>query len=137
MKRYKIIHLDDHKLITDSIRDYLLRNLQDVYYIGFNDSWEAFRYLVNSIEKNEPIDMFITDYAHTGLDGYQFSKAIRQLEGLLNRDPIKILLLTMYGDTLPVIKRGLKDKTFNWYLSLNSNPTELIDCVKSGLIARW
>lgn len=133
MKRYKIIHLDDHKLITDSIRDYLLRNIPDVYYLGFNDSWEAFRYLVNSIEKKEHIDLFITDYAHTGLDGYQLSKAIRQLEDLLNRDQMKILLLTMYDDTLPAIKRGLNDKTFNWYLSLNSNPTKLIDCVKSGL----
>lgn len=133
MKRYKIIHLDDHKLITDSIRDYLLRNIPDVYYLGFNDSWEAYRYLVNSIEKKEPIDLFITDYAHTGLDGYQLSKAIRQLEYLLNRDPIKILLLTMYDDTLPAIKLGLKDMSFNGYLSLNSNSSALIECVKSVL----
>ncbi|MDZ4810915.1 MAG: hypothetical protein SGI96_21990 [Bacteroidota bacterium] len=46
---------------------------------------------------------------------------------------MKILLMTIYTDTLPAIKRGLNDKTLNWYLSLNSNPSALIDCVKSGL----
>ena len=133
MKQYKIIHLDDHKLVTDSIRHWIVSNFSNVYYLSFNNTHQAFRYLVNSIEKEEPIDLFITDYSHAGLNGYKFSKAIRQLEALLNREPVKILLLTMHGDTLPAIKRGLKEKVFNWYLSLNSNSTELIDKVKTGL----
>ena len=133
MKRYKIIHLDDHKLVTDSIRHFISSSLKDVYYLSFNDTNQAFRYLVNSVERDETIDMFITDYAHPGLDGYQFARAIRQLEQLMDRNPMKILLLTMYSDTLPIIKRGLGEEVFNWYLSLNSNPGALIESVKSGL----
>lgn len=132
MKRKKIIHLDDHRLVCEGIRKLVKSQIQECYYLFFTDTNAAFRYLINSIESGDPPDLLVTDFNHMGMDGYKFSKSIRQLEILLNRKPMKILLLTMLSNKVPAISRGLKEKVFNGYLSLISNEEQILNFMRSG-----
>jgi DNA-binding NarL/FixJ family response regulator len=135
MRRHKIIHLDDHKLVTDCIRDFVLSDVSNCDFMSFNDTNDAFNYIVNLINNNEIIDVFITDFAHPGMNGYVLSKSIRELENKMNRKPMKILLLTMFSNTFPEISRGLEQKIFSGYLSLSTSKEQIINFVKSDLIA--
>ena len=134
MKRKRIIHLDDHRIIGEGIRTLIKAQVPDCYYLYFNKTGTAFRYLVNSIEAGNSPDLLITDFAHPGLNGYEFSKSIRQLEKLLNRKPMQILLLTIYSSKLPVISKGLKENVFTDYLSLNNSQERVVEFVKGGLV---
>lgn len=133
MKKTKIIHIDNHQIISDAIRKLVKSKIPGCYYLCFTDTGAAFRYLVNSVEAGESPDLLMTDFSHPGLNGYEFAKAIRQLENLLDRKPIPILLLTMHTGKLPAITRGLKEKVFTNYLSLNTNAEEVVEFVKGEL----
>lgn len=126
--------MDDHQIIGEGIRNLLKPQLPDCYYLYFQDTNAAFRYLVNSVEADNSPDLFITDFAHSGMNGFQFSKSMRQLERLLGSKPMPILLLTMYLRNLPVISKGLKERVFTDYLSLNTNKEQVVEFVKSGLL---
>lgn len=136
MHRYKIIHLDDHKIITDCTRDLILSAIANCDFISFNDTDNAFNRIVDSMNNGEVIDIFITDFTHCGMDGYILSKSIRKLEKKKNKKPMPILLLTMHSKSLPAIRQGLKEKLFNRYLQLFKNENKIVDFVKNNLVAQ-
>lgn len=129
MKRKKIIHLDDHRIVCEGVRNLVKSKIPGCYYLSFTDTNAAFKYLINSLEAGDSPDLLVADFQHLGMNGYQFAKSIRQLERLLNRKPMKILLLTMLSNKVPAISRGLKEKVFNGYLSLNSNADQLLNFI--------
>lgn len=137
MKRKKIIHLDDHRLVCEGIRTLVKSQISGCYYLFFTNTHAAFRYLINSVQVGNPPDLLVTDFHHMGMNGYEFSKSIRQLEILLNRKPMKILLLTMLSRKVPAISRGLKEKVFNGYLSLNSNAEQILNFIRSGIKSNY
>ena len=137
MHTYKIIHLDDHKIITDCTRDLILANITNCDFLSFNDTDDVYYHIVNSINNGNAIDIFITDYNHPGVNGYILSKSIRELENKNNHKPMKILLLTMLSNSVPEIRRGLKEQIFNGYLSLLAKENQIIDFVKNNLAVQY
>jgi response regulator RpfG family c-di-GMP phosphodiesterase len=133
MNKYKIVHLDDHKIITDSIRNLVSSNVSNCDFVSFNDTDDAYSYLVKSINFEETIDVFITDFTHHGMNGYELAKSIRKVENKLNRKPIPIILLTMHDNSLSEIRIGLKEKVFDNYISLSADHHELIGLIKKSL----
>ncbi|MGZ8510519.1 MAG: hypothetical protein ACXWV1_08265 [Chitinophagaceae bacterium] len=51
MKNCKIVHLDDHKLITHGIEKLLEKIIPGCEYISFTDPADALNYMKNSIEQ--------------------------------------------------------------------------------------
>ncbi len=129
MKRKKIIHLDDHRIVCEAVRNLVKSQIPGCYYLCFTDTSAAFKYLINSIDSGNPPDLLVTDFNHNGMNGYEFSKSIRQVEKLLNRKPMKILLLMMLSNKVSAISRGLKERVFNGYLSLISNEEKLLNFI--------
>jgi len=70
--------------------------------------------------------LFISDFVHSGIDGYEMCNAIRAIERHLKRKPTPILLLTLLGNKHNVIQEGLRDGIFNRYISLNSAKDEIL-----------
>jgi len=120
-KRNKIVHLDDHKLFTDGVRNVMISNFPDVSY-----------YVISNLFNNIRFDLLITDLAHPGLNGYEFAKAIRSFESASGGIPMPILLLTFHSDnTTPIIKKGLDEKIFDKYLSKVTTSDELAGYIRS------
>lgn len=131
MRKYHIIHVDDHSLITVGIGNLSGKIIQGCEFKAFGDGDIALDYIRNSMEKNEAIDLLITDFVHPGLDGYEFAKAIRRLEKKNKLQPLPILLLTMLSDTQPMIRKGLKQGIFNKYLPLIASESELTQGIRT------
>lgn len=120
MVKFKIVHLDDHEILAKGIKESVIKSRPDVEfdYTDFRDADSAFKYISTGIKKDEAPDLIITDFIHRGMNGYEFAKKIRDFEKKNKRQPIPILLLTMVEASRPIIKKGLKEKVFNTYISL-------------------
>lgn len=129
-KEKNILRLDDHQIVLDSFSQWSRREQPEIRIRNFKDSDEVFFLIVSHIIKEEKIDLFITDFAHGGLDGYELCKAIRAMERALNRPQIPILLLTLYNSNERFIKDGLEEGVFTRYLSLEAGPEEVIRCME-------
>lgn len=125
MKRLKIVHLDDHKLLVDGIKKYVIKSRPDIEfdYTDFRDSDSAFEYISACIKNGVAPDLIITDFIHIGVNGYEFAKMVRAFERKNKKAPLPILLLTLVNSSVTIIKRGLKEKKFNGYISLADHNT--------------
>lgn len=130
----KIVHLDDHSIILKGI-DKTIMNYNPQYHVtGYTNSDEAFATIVKGIIDDQQPDLFITDFSHPGLNGYEMCKAIRSFERGLNRKPMPIMLLTMHLEDMSLIQEGLKEGLFTKYLSLGS-PAEALMSIVSEMLA--
>ena len=129
-KEKNIIRLDDHQIVLNGLTQWCERENPEINIKNFKNSDEVFLLIITSLIKAEKIDLFITDFAHGGLNGYEMCKAIRALERALNRTGMPILLLTLYDRNVRVIKDGLEEGVFTRYLSLNTGPEEVIKCME-------
>ena len=116
-KRTKIVHLDDHRLFLNGLSTCINHKFSHVELISFGDTNEAFYYVINSILKNKKIDLLITDINHPGLNGYEFAKAIRNIERWHGSQLIPILILTMVPKGVSMIDQGFKDGLFDDHLT--------------------
>ena len=133
-KEKNIIRLDDHQIVLDGFTNWCRRECPELRIRNYNDSDEVFSLIISSLFKDEKIDLFITDYAHPGLNGYEMCKAIRAVERAINRQQMPILLLTLYDkDTVP-IRKGLADGTFTGYCSLGED-IELLSKIITDLVS--
>lgn len=131
MKNYKIVHLDNHKLITDGIGKLLGKTIPGCDYIAFNNIEDGSPYIKNSIAKFEKVDMLITDFSRSMENGYEFAKSIRQFKKKYKTSHILIVLLTMLSESTPIIRKGLKQNIFNSYLPLTILKSELSNFFKT------
>lgn len=129
-KEKNIIRLDDHQIVLDGFTNWCRRECPELRIRNYKDSDAVFSFTISSLFKDEKIDLFITDYAHPGLNGYEMCKAIRAVERALNRQQMPILLLTLYDNNTPDIKEGLSIGVFTRYLSLEAGPEEVISCME-------
>lgn len=134
MYTYKIIQLNHHKIFTGCTRNLIRANIANCDFVSFNGTNDAYDHIVNSINNGEIIDVFITDYNHPGMNGYNLSKSIRELENKNNCKPMQILLLTMVSNSVPEIRSGLKEDIFNAYLSILAKDDQILDFVKNHLL---
>jgi CheY-like chemotaxis protein len=109
------------------------QHLDKSYYLRFDKEEEASSYMINAIRENEPPNLLITDFAHPGLNGYEFAKKIRTEERKWKRKPIPVLLLTMYPREKMLIKMGLSIRIFNFYLQKNAQTEDILGVFKSVL----
>lgn len=128
-KKKRIIHLDDHRIITDFVKNCLESEIKELTVIAYRDSDSALSAIENDFENNQTIDMIITDFSHPGLCGYDFAKAVRGIE-IKHDKRTTILLFTLHGLGNTFIGKGLEEGIFDKYLSLSVGSDELIEYVK-------
>jgi response regulator RpfG family c-di-GMP phosphodiesterase len=133
--QFKIIHLDDHKLITDGVRDLVTSAIAECDWLSFNDAEAACIYVSNSIQNHQKIDLLVTDMIHAGMDGYTFANKVRKLEKQFGMKPMNILLLSCVDGSIPKIQNALRKKIFDGYLPIHTDEESLIQYVKGALIA--
>jgi response regulator RpfG family c-di-GMP phosphodiesterase len=121
MKRFNIVHVDDHKLFQAGVRKCLQPELNNIYLQSFQYSDDAFLCIKNSLDSTQPVDLIITDLCHMGQNGYEFAKSIRRYEcTFFIRIPI--LLLTMHTpNSSELIQKGLDERIFDRHLAKNSS----------------
>lgn len=88
----KIMLVDDHKMIIDSLR--LLFNLFDGFKVACSESDS--RNVMSKLEE-ENIDILVTDYNMPYLDGLQLTQLVKEKYPL-----IKVLLLTVNEDATDI-----------------------------------
>lgn len=129
----RIIHLDDHEIALTSAAKALRELAPGINIESYSNSDDAFDLLIISIVNNQSVDLFITDFVHSGLDGYEMCKSIRAIERDLEKSPIPILLLTMLESSDFMIQKGLEEKVFNTHLALNSVPEKILNEIEALL----
>jgi|CXWL01.1.fsa_nt_gi CheY-like chemotaxis protein len=134
-KEKNIIRLDDHQIVLDGFTNWCQREHPEITIKNFTDPGKVFLFIVSALTRGEKIDLFITDFAHGSLNGYEMSKVIRVLEGALNGQQMPILLLTQYGNNVSPIKEGLEEGIFTRYLSLGAGAEETIMCMEEMMDA--
>lgn len=119
-RKFKLVHLDDHMIFSAGFQKQIDPERKIFFIQSFVDSKDALRYIRNSLDSGERIDMILTDFRHLGDDGYEFASAVRNYETAFSCC-IPILLLTMYPVDYELIQKGLQDGAFSSYLSKNCN----------------
>lgn len=132
-KEKNIVRLDDHQIILDSFTQWCKRQNPEISIKNYSDPDNVFLQIVTSLTKGEKIDLFITDYAHAGLNGYEMCKSIRAIERALNRQPMPILLLTLFSSQTQILIDGLKEGVFTRYLSLEAVQEDVMECIQEML----
>ena len=129
-KEKNIIRLDDHQIVLNGLTQWCQQEYPEITIKSYKNTEEVFLLIVKSIIKGEKIDLFITDFTHNSLNGYEICKAFRSLERALNRLEMPIMLLTLCGSKDRLIKDGLEEGVFIRYLSLDTGPEEVIKCME-------
>lgn len=118
MDRLSIALADDHKLVTESLKDFLLKNLRcDIVFIAENgiDLLQKFSEI--------PADIIILDINMPGMDGLEALKIIRS-----QKADQKIIVLSMYNDEGLLGK--LVNMKVNGFLSKTGSAEELLKAVR-------
>jgi DNA-binding NarL/FixJ family response regulator len=130
-KRLKVVHLDDHRLFQEGVQRCIDPERNKYIIQKFHHSEDALRYIENSLDAKIDIHIIITDFTHPGLNGYYFSKAVREIEKLYKKHT-PIMLLTMMGtDGTPLIEEGLHQGFFNAFLPKSAESFEIITAMES------
>ncbi len=103
LRLLKILYLDDHPIYVKGISNIILKKFPNSIIKNIQDGDKALEYVTNCLENNALLDLIITDISHPGLNGIDFSNAVRAME--IDYDhTIPILFITMHDDKSEVQK---------------------------------
>ena len=97
LRALKITHLDDHTLYAKGVSNCILKKFPNAIIKHFQDGDKALEYVTYCLNGNEKLDLIITDMKHPGLNGIDFSKAVRKM-ALVYKQKIPILFIDVYYD---------------------------------------
>lgn len=92
-----ILHLDDHHLFRQGIRQLISKVIADVTFLSYHSPIVALNDIEERLNEGLPIDLIITDYNHIGITGYEFAGEVRKLEIAFSKS-ILIMLGSMMND---------------------------------------
>ena len=130
LRPLKILHLDDHLIFSKGVSNCIYKKFPNATINFVQDGDKALEYVSHCLKNNELLDLIITDIIHPGLDGIEFSKAVREKEKN-NECKIPILFITMLDDKSMV--RKAEEIPFTKYL-LVSAPCEVINYAINSII---
>lgn len=115
-RKLTIIHLDDHSLFANAMKI----GVKERFFP--NSDWKHFihpdaalSFIEDKFGRNESINIIITDILHPGLNGYEFAKAIRDLEAEYNMFRIPIIVVSICPADNHFVQSGLAEKLFDRY----------------------
>ncbi|MBW2961030.1 response regulator transcription factor [Mesonia aestuariivivens] len=121
---YQVIIADDHAMFVDGLRSILTNEPDITIKLTASNGEEVLKYL--QINKDEKIDLLITDLNMPKMDGMALNKAIKsQFYG------VKTLVVSMMEK--PNTIKTLTEDNVNGYLSKNSEKKELLKAIRTIL----
>lgn len=134
-RSFHIVCLDDHKLFSSAICEYCIKPFFPLAKLEIlTNGDDAYAYIKNQIDRNNPIDLFITDINHPGLRGDTLIKMIRQYERKSNPVfRIRIMVVTMmaYAFVPELVAAGID--MVDCYFSKTAEADEIIDGIEDLL----
>lgn len=105
LRQVNILHLDDYKIILDSISNCIREKFPNADIRCFQNSQIALDYVRNCFQNIEKLDLIITglNLRQPELDGIDFSKTVRKEEVVYKRN-IPILGIDVYDDKILIQK---------------------------------
>ena len=122
-----VVHLDDHQLFTRAMKGVLEKHIPDVQIKDLPDSDKALDYISECLRNKIKIDLIITDYIHSTVNGVIFSQIVREIEALYSLS-IPILLNTMV-DNRDDINEAVRSGLIDCYLLKSASEDEIINAV--------
>lgn len=110
-----IVHLDDHQLFQKGLQQCLRPALPGVIFNTFPENDSAINYIHFCFGIGKPINLIITDYNHPGQNGFEFAKAVRELEKQFGKR-VPLIMLTMHGDDED-LEQAVTDKILDGYFT--------------------
>jgi DNA-binding NarL/FixJ family response regulator len=132
LRQLNILHLDDHILYHKGILKCVIEEFPNVNVKHIQNGDTALEYVINCFKNNEHIDLIITDINHLGLNGIEFSFAVRDSEKE-SAKKIPILFITMMDDKS--IQEKVKQLPSVMYL-LKTSKCEEINCAIENLLSQ-
>lgn len=118
----RIFLIDDHPLLRNSLREFLLRNLPSAEVIGeASESEEAWNEVVRLVP-----DLVIMDLELPGIGGIELTRRIHE-----TFPRMKVLILTAYGEECKV--NGALDAGATGYILKQCSGTEFISACRAAL----
>lgn len=133
-----IIHLDDHSLFANGMKI----GVKERFFP--NSDWKHFihpdaalSFIEDKFGRNESINIIITDILHPGKNGYEFGKAIRDLEAEYNMFRIPIIVVSMCPAENHFVQSGLAEKLFDRYFPKSTECDIMGNYMKGLLMPSW
>ena len=134
-RSFHIVCLDDHKLFSRAVCESCIKPffpLNKLEILANGD--DAYTYIKNQIDCNNPIDLFITDISHPGLRGDALITMIREYEKEHKPDSrIRIMVVTMmdYAFVPELVAAGID--MVDCYFCKTAEADEIIDGIEDLL----
>lgn len=113
MKKIKVLIVDDHQIIRDGLKKYLL-SIDEIEFVGQAENGKQ---ALELIEKNE-VDIVLSDLNMPEMDGLELTENI-----IANHSHIKVIILTMLDE--PHYIKQLMGSGAEGYLFKNSGVEEV------------
>lgn len=126
----KILYLDDHLIFSNGVSNCIYKKFPNAIIKCIQDGDKALEYVSYCLDNKESLDLIITDINHPGLDGINFSKAVRVKEKN-NDHKIPILYITMVDDKFMI--RKVEEIPFAKHLT-KTTPCEVINFAINNII---
>lgn len=121
---HSIIIADDHAMFVDGLKSILLEEIGIEIVLTASSGDQVIKYLRNN--KEEQIDLLITDLNMPKMDGVALNKIIKE-----EFPQIKTLVVSMLEDANNI--KTLTDDQVNGYISKNAEKNEFLTAVKDIL----
>ena len=122
--KYNLIIVDDHKMFLDGLLSILNSENEYNILLTSKDGEQIAKYL--DINKDEKVDLVITDISMPKLDGISLNKIIKEQ----NRS-IKTLVVSMHSDAEMIDK--LIENNVDGYVPKNAEKEELLKAIRTIL----
>lgn len=132
LKPLTIVQLDDHPVMSGCIKDALIvKYLPGSDWNYFMHPDEALSFLDEKFDKGEKVHLILTDINHLGLNGYEFGKAVKELELKHNNFHIPIVVISFTSEDHPLVSAGLEEGIFNRHFSKGEDMRVIGNYLKS------
>ena len=128
-----IIHVDDHQLFARGFARIIIPFFPLATIRNIKNGDEALSFITRSIESGDQIDFIVTDIMHPGLRGNDLVEEIRKLELKYHRNPIPVLVFSMYGPELLAKWMIPGQRSYFRYLGKASDPDIVVDTLEEML----
>ncbi len=132
-KVIELVHLDDHKIFQNGVKNTLNATGIKYLFTGFEHSDDALEHIENSFRIGRKTDVILTDFTHLGHDVFVFSLWAKTIAAHYSTH-IPIILLTMHRPEYNnYIIQGIDEGIFDCYLSKASNSSEIAAAINNEL----
>lgn len=118
-----IICVDDEKVILDSLRTMLLRNLGKEYEFEFAESCEEVFEIIKGLGRNQQLYLIITDWHMPRMKGDELLSKIKA-----DHPSIKTIMLSGYADS-SAVQVAKDNMLLDYFLAKPWEEKELIDLI--------